>query len=349
VTKPVVFAVAGAGQVKADTIGDLLDQWLEVEAETPRDVRAVYLPADATLTTKAVEHAAQWLKDVGLEYQAVKSSRPGRRGSSILKDATTAIPSGTDPIEALIEELAAHLDDSDVEVYLLLAWGDDPEQAADVATENLFLAARDAGITVLDLTAALYEITAADEENEEEPEGEGDDEPGGSTNDEPVDESADELPELTAEPQELAAADEAQATVRSPEPNEQDESDIPDLVTTLSFVYLALSNIDWALSAQRMERVRFGPLTLAVRHHLRVLLKDDLPNTLDKLDAMIAESRASKVRGKPRNTADDEVSVLIDESKQTVRLAGRGRPRRGEVQKKMKRYEFERLAREWGS
>jgi len=344
VTKSIVFAVAGGGDIKPETVESLLDHFLEVDTDNPRDVAAVYLPADVRLTTSAVRYAARWMDDVGLPYIAVRGDRPGRFGREIADGAQEVITG-----ESVVDALRSHKDD-DVDIYLLLAWGDDPEQAADVETEDLLTNAHESGITVLDLNAGLDEIVVDDgseDQDDEQPSefsSDVDDEPGPSDDKS----EAPDLPELNEETQELEPTDEAQATIRPSEPTEKGESDVPDLVTTLSFVYLAMSSLDRAIAALRMEHPRFSPITRVVRHHLHQMLKDDLPSTVDELDKLIEETRP-KLRGKPRDTSSDEVNVLIDRDKKTIRLAGRGRPRKGEVQERMTRAEFERLAADWGS
>ncbi|MFD9947233.1 hypothetical protein ACFWYW_24105 [Nonomuraea sp. NPDC059023] len=344
-TKPLVFAVAGAGESSTDNTWDLLTDWLEDDPE--REV-ALYLPADLALTSKAVVDVAEWAEASEVSYTALAAPKPGRRGKLVL--ASCARSEETMHVaDDLIQTLADAQRDGK-EAVLVLAWGESDE-APDEDTGTLFDQAVAAGIPVKDLTAGLDDLAYTDdppvEDSEEEHPDDVDDDaapPSGEpaeleqieqelTLQEP---SPSPRPDQGAAPaeEEAAPADEAQAIPPAPAPR---PADVPDLLTTLAFTIEHLTQQDHANAARRMEPVHLAPLTRAVRHHFQRLNEE--------LNTQAAPSQdpqpPAKARGKARDTAADQVTVLIDEDKQTIRLAGRGRPRKGETKREMTRAEYE--------
>ena len=342
----IIFAVAGGGEVSEDAIDDLLSDWLGIDTNEEREFRA-YLPADRKATSITVQRVAEWLVDLGYAYTSIDSGQPGRAGRMVNHNAEDTIECDGDIVAKIIEVLLDAQNWGD-EPYLLLAWGEDAEQAPDEITAQLLDAALKAGIPVLDLSMGLEDLSYADDKGEEEvEEGAAEQEEQAAAAEEPT--ITGELTEEEVELTEDEPVDDAQATP-APEPQEQ----VPDLVTTLGEVYQALTALDRFTSAMRGEPYTQSPLTLNVRHHLRALM--NASGQLEQAKQTVMESLAeaerkaeeTKTRGKPRDIASDEVTVLHDPEKRTIRLQeGPGRPRRGEMRQKMTRDEYEKLRAEY--
>jgi hypothetical protein len=347
VASKVAVAVAGSASISSENLDDLLADWLMLGTEEEREFR-FFLPADEALSTPVVNDTSEWIDSIDAGYIAVtgKISTSRRRGAQqnlaadIKQYAQDVILVRDDEtvIEKLISSLTAAEEVDGFTPHLLLAWGDEPDEL----TEELAGRALDAGIKVLDLTAGLDDLGWSEEE---EPEELAEEEPVQETIQDAIDQQeAEDKVDWPDEP-----VDEAQAMIRQPV-----EPPMPDLATTLAFVYQRLDFEDRANAANNMMTHYNRPLTLAVRHHLHAAVGDELAaasvdaakaaETVSKPVSEPTEESAKPRRGTPRDTASDIVKVLINENAGTIRLApARGRYKKDEVAHEMPRSEYEEL------
>lgn len=343
----IVVGVAGGAKVTKRNVRALLSDFFKIDQDD-EDEFLVYLPVTEELVTDAVEHTADWLYDINGGYAAVHEDPPPRKLRGMVADADDAYPCGDMSVaEKLIELLQDEADDADA-VYLFLAWGEN-DLGPDDATRELVNLAMDAGIPVKDLAMGLVDLV-----DDEEPEPEPEPEP------EEVPEDKPKARELKPKVKELKPApDEAQADMHKISASEDTkvfEENIPDLVTVLAFVAQKLDHEDRMNAANHMVSVQYRPLTIAVRHHLKILLdqKDKPADKPEKAAEPVQETlpepepaKPAKKRGKPRDVNSDDLIVYVNDSKRTLKVyGGRGRPPQTGTRTEMTRAEYAKLLEE---
>ncbi|MEV4454375.1 hypothetical protein [Microbispora sp. NPDC049633] len=378
-----VIVVAGAGPVEFNYIDDQLSDWLAIEDEDGPEFR-FYLPADRQATTDAVVHVAHWLDEVREPYTAITTDKIGRKGRGIADDAEDVIDDEGIGIVNMTMDVLGRARSRGEEPYLLLSWGPDADNAPDELTAELLDRAVGEGFPVLDLSMGLedlgYSEPVDDDTSEIADDGENDDvpaddpevtgeltedevelgvtsaevveEPGKSIRQRLLDKHGHEIENVA----DLDNPDEAQAAVEQVYGPSDDER-FPDLERTLALAVQAFTLEDERNAAINCAEVRYRPLTLALKYHAEQIegyskiidrAKENLLRAAEKPAEAPASPEQPKRRGKPRDTASDDVTVYHDPNKQTVRLVpGRGRPRNGEVKEIMTRAAFEALLAEY--
>ncbi|TKK84680.1 hypothetical protein FDA94_29135 [Herbidospora galbida] len=343
-------------------MNDLLEDWLRVNTDNPADAW-VYLPAADDWVTKAVLYTADLLVDLGSEgpgYSVVTDhttqSRKVKQLIAGAKEGITSDKAGmTDNLIALLQE--------DQETYgrtpyVILAFGADDE-APDDNTEDLLLAAQEAGITILELAALGLDELVFDLEDAPEEEINVAEEITKEARDAALAEAMDRhpagkavqqtLPDMPAEP----VADEAQAlpaaVITTREPDE-----IPKLAEVLRLAHDHFLHTDIANASAHGQPTRLRPLTHWLGHYRDVVdLRDIAQEWREKvtpepepeqltIESASAETEPPKPVGRTRAKAG-EVSVLVNELGEIVKLAGKGKPGRGLTRKIVPKEQAEHL------
>ncbi|WP_063728965.1 hypothetical protein [Streptomyces sp. RTd22] len=255
------IAVAGAGPVNRDTVYELLDDWLGIDANgkptTDNEVLLV-IPAAAERVTPAVKVVYNWSGNVNPEvpYTAIVAQTLDKASKVIRDNAEDAVPARDDELYTVLGRTLAERDGGR---YLLVAGDEGDDELRDLVDYAL-----DEDITVLDLRDALKQITPPEPEPEEtqqedEPEegaaAEDAEEPckGGTQTLVPLPEqpAADEPAETLED--EVAAAHRQMTTTQA--------ADAGDVVDVLEAVVAHLRLVDESNAAANLAEIRYRPIT----------------------------------------------------------------------------------------
>ncbi|MGD6750325.1 hypothetical protein [Streptomyces sp. BH105] len=261
------IAVAGAGLVERDTVTELLDDWLGIDANgkptTDEDVTLV-LPAAADHITPAVKAVYNWSGDVDpeLAYTAVVGQTLDKASKVVRDNAEDAVPARDEEIYTVLGRTLA---ERDGDRFLLVAGDEGDDELRDLVDY-----AHGEDISVLDLRDALKQITPP-----EPAEDTGDDEPTSDTEDEAAPEAApeagaDEEPctggsqTLVPLPEQPAGEPEA-APDEAPGPPHRitaaDPEGIQGVIAVLEDVTHHLRLVDESNAAANLAAPRLRPIT----------------------------------------------------------------------------------------
>jgi hypothetical protein len=170
-TQPITLAFAGAADIDPENVKDLLNDWLGFGDEdedgyfepSDRQVRLIF-PITRDHLSDGLEAVLSWAEKADLPYVAVADNKRSRALEQILKDAEEVAHHNN--VTAGVVDLLKAADSAGEEVHLVLLWGDEGSEQA----ELLLDAAEQAGITAKDLTAGLDDISFGEQPQAEEPE-----------------------------------------------------------------------------------------------------------------------------------------------------------------------------------
>lgn len=382
--QPITLAFAGSADTDIENVKALLNDFVGLGDEDadgypePSD-RAVTLvfPVTRNHLSEGLETVLDWSEYADLPYVAVADNARSRSTEKYLKDAQEVVHAAN--VTAGVVDLLKKADSNGEEVYLILLWGDEGSEEA----ELLLDAAEQAGIKAKDLTAGLDDISFGEqpqEEPEEEPEPEPEPEPEAPkrgrrrgrkaepeeaepeeeplTEDEPQEEprrgrrarkaepeQAEQKEDETLERQVNTAAQKAQRQT-PPVPNA--EIDLLLIGTALegAYKYLRLEDERNAL-ANQADEVRERPLTELLAKALHIVAdavhdreaEEQESAPESEGDGQQAEEPKRRRRGRPRDESKT-YAFLVDEDGNYSRR-GRGRIPAGQKVVHLTRAEIE--------
>ncbi|MFE4681548.1 hypothetical protein ACFRNJ_12020 [Streptomyces sp. NPDC056721] len=170
-TQPITLAFAGAADIDPENVKDLLNDWLGFGDEdedgyfepSDRQVHLIF-PITRDHLSDGLEAVLSWAEKADLPYVAVADNKRSRALEQILKDAEEVVHHNN--VTAGVVDLLKAADSAGEEVHLVLLWGDEGSEQA----ELLLDAAEQAGIKAKDLTAGLDDISFGEQPQAEEPE-----------------------------------------------------------------------------------------------------------------------------------------------------------------------------------
>lgn len=175
---PVTLAFAGSADTDPENVKALLNDWLGFGDEdkdgffepSDREVNLIF-PITREHLSDGLETVLAWAEKADLPYVAVADNKRSRATESFLSDAEEVVHA-SNVIAGVVDRLKK-ADDDGHEVHVILLWGDEGSEQA----ELLLDAAEQAGIKAKDLTAGLDDISFGEQAQDEEPEPEPEPEP----------------------------------------------------------------------------------------------------------------------------------------------------------------------------
>jgi hypothetical protein len=173
--QPITLAFAGSADTDPENVKALLNDWLGFGDEdkdgffepSDREINLIF-PITREHLSDGLETVLAWAEKADLPYVAVADNKRSRATESFLSDAEEVVHAAN--VTAGVVDLLKKADSVGDEVHLILLWGDEGSEQA----ELLLDAAEQAGIKAKDLTAGLDDISFGEqpqaEESEEEPE-----------------------------------------------------------------------------------------------------------------------------------------------------------------------------------
>jgi hypothetical protein len=176
--QPITLAFAGSADIDPENVKDLLNDWLGFGDEdkdgffepSDREVNLIF-PVTREHLSDGLEAVLGWAEKADLPYVAVADNKRSRATEQILKDAEETVHVAN--VTAGVVDLLKKADSVGDEVHVILLWGDEGSEQA----ELLLDAADQAGIKAKDLTAGLDDISFGEQPQAEEPEEEPQPEP----------------------------------------------------------------------------------------------------------------------------------------------------------------------------
>ncbi|MFK0015765.1 hypothetical protein [Streptomyces sp. NPDC091027] len=249
------IAVAGAGPVDKDTVYELLDDWLGIDANgkptTDDDVKLV-IPAGADHITPAVKAVYNWSGNVTPEvpYTAVVAQTLDKASKVIRDNADDAAPARDEDVYTTLGRVLA---ERDGDRFLLVAGDEGDDELRDLVDYAL-----DEGIAVLDLRDALKQITAPEPEPEEVSGPDKEPEPEPEPEEEPCEGGTQTLVPLPEQPQESLEREIAAAHRRI---TAADPEGINGVIAALEDVTHHLRLVDESNAAAHLAPPRYRPIT----------------------------------------------------------------------------------------
>jgi hypothetical protein len=169
--QPITLAFAGSADTSPENVQALLNDWLGFGDEdkdgffepSDREINLIF-PITREHLSDGLEAVLAWAEKADLPYVAVADNKRSRATESFLSDAEEVIHAAN--VTAGVVDLLKKADSVGDEVHLILLWGDEGSEQA----ELLLDAAEQAGIKAKDLTAGLDDISFGEQPQAEEPE-----------------------------------------------------------------------------------------------------------------------------------------------------------------------------------
>ncbi|MGW0626221.1 hypothetical protein [Streptomyces sp. NPDC002758] len=169
--QPITLAFAGSADIDPENVKDLLNDWLGFGDEdkdgffepSDREVNLIF-PITREHLSDGLEAILAWAEKADLPYVAVADNKRSRATEQFLKDAEETVHVAN--VTAGVVDLLKKADSVGDEVHVILLWGDEGSEQA----ELLLDAADQAGIKAKDLTAGLDDISFGEQPQAEEPE-----------------------------------------------------------------------------------------------------------------------------------------------------------------------------------
>lgn len=176
--QPITLAFAGSADTDPENVKALLNDWLGFGDEdgdgffepSDREINLIF-PITREHLSDGLETVLAWAEKADLPYVAVADNKRSRATEGILKDAEEVVHASN--VTAGVVDLLKKADSVGDEVHVILLWGDEGSEQA----ELLLDAAEQAGIKAKDLTAGLDDISFGEQPQAEEPEEEPEPEP----------------------------------------------------------------------------------------------------------------------------------------------------------------------------
>jgi outer membrane biosynthesis protein TonB len=176
--QPITLAFAGSADTDPENVKALLNDWLGFGDEdgdgffepSDREINLIF-PITREHLSDGLETVLAWAEKADLPYVAVADNKRSRATEGILKDAEEVVHASN--VTAGVVDLLKKADSIGDEVHVILLWGDEGSEQA----ELLLDAAEQAGIKAKDLTAGLDDISFGEQPQAEEPEEEPEPEP----------------------------------------------------------------------------------------------------------------------------------------------------------------------------
>jgi hypothetical protein len=176
--QPITLAFAGSADIDPENVKDLLNDWLGFGDEdkdgffepSDREINLIF-PITREHLSDGLEAVLGWAEKADLPYVAVADNKRSRATEQFLKDAEETVHVAN--VTAGVVDLLKKADSAGDEVHVVLLWGDEGSEQA----ELLLDAADQAGFKAKDLTAGLDDISFGEQPQAEEPEEEPQPEP----------------------------------------------------------------------------------------------------------------------------------------------------------------------------